>query len=165
MPVSPRLLDYTQQRRVGLFRQLMGQKIAARRRQQRWSQEALAHQAGWSRQQLSRVEIGASSIATDRLLALAEVLECEVADLVPTREEVAKEEERMRPFAAQEIARFIKDEGATTPVSVLKRDDGTLAVDARSSTGGITFTADPEMSMFLQDLHEDEIAELITRAL
>jgi transcriptional regulator with XRE-family HTH domain len=73
-----------------MFRKLMGQKIAARRKAQRWSQEGLAEQAGWSRQQLSRVELGTSSIAADRLLALADVLECEVADLVPTREEVQR---------------------------------------------------------------------------
>ncbi len=89
MPIAHNRLEPAQRRRSDVFRRLMGENIAAQRKKKRWSQEALAHNAGWSRQQLSRVELGKSSIATDRLLSLAEVLECEVTDLIPQRIEVS----------------------------------------------------------------------------
>ncbi|QCX47364.1 helix-turn-helix domain-containing protein [Arcanobacterium haemolyticum] len=44
------------------FRAILGRKITRRRKDTRWSQEALANESGWSRQQLSRVENGISSI-------------------------------------------------------------------------------------------------------
>ncbi|MFT0848415.1 helix-turn-helix transcriptional regulator [Actinomycetaceae bacterium L2_0104] len=88
MPIAQDRLEPAQRRQSDVFRRLMGEKIAEQRKRKRWSQEALAHNAGWSRQQLSRVELGKSSIAADRLLLLAEVLECEVTDLVPMRIEV-----------------------------------------------------------------------------
>jgi transcriptional regulator with XRE-family HTH domain len=64
--------------------QLIGRYVAARRLAVGLTQEEAATKAGVSRQALSMIERGAQAPRWDTLYMLAEVLRCEVFDLLPT---------------------------------------------------------------------------------
>ncbi len=91
MPIPQSFMSTEDAELAQAFRAILGRKITRRRKDTRWSQEALANESGWSRQQLSRVENGISSIGADRLVALALVLETEITELMPTMEEIKRE--------------------------------------------------------------------------
>jgi transcriptional regulator with XRE-family HTH domain len=59
----------------------MGQRLKARRREQRLSQQALAEAVGITFQQLQKYERGVNRISFSRLAALARALDCRVSDL------------------------------------------------------------------------------------
>jgi DNA-binding XRE family transcriptional regulator len=67
---------------------LIGHHVAARRVQRQLTQEAVAYQVGVSRQALSEIERGTQAPRWETLYVLAEVLRCEVYDLLPTVKQV-----------------------------------------------------------------------------
>lgn len=165
MPVSLRDLDPFFTQGALVFRQLMGQMIASRRKVNRWSQEALANEAGWSRQQLSRVELGISSIATDRLLALAEILDCEVADLIPTREDIAQSRQHAQSAALANIANMVKEHEGFGYVKANRSPEGTLTIETATKKGAATLVPNDTDQIQLADIPENEIAERVKELL
>ncbi|WP_260272521.1 helix-turn-helix domain-containing protein [Propionibacterium freudenreichii] len=151
---------------MSVFRLLMGRKITARRKATRWSQEALANESGWSRQQLSRVELGQSSIATDRLLALADVLDCEVSDLIPTRAEVDAAVEQARTGAVETITEELRQRGGLPPIAISKNHVGSgYVVEARGGDNIVRFPVMDERTDTIAEAGEKAIAVGITEAL
>lgn len=76
---------------------------------------------------------------------------------------IETETEKLQRYSAADIAQIIKDEGGFAPVTVSKNDDGSLEVEAATSTGLLSFTADSELSAYLLPLDDEEIGELIVR--
>jgi DNA-binding XRE family transcriptional regulator len=70
--------------------ELVGRHVATQRLQLGLSQETVAATAGVSRQALSAIERGAQAPSWTTVYALAEVLRCEVADLLPTIRQVRR---------------------------------------------------------------------------
>lgn len=68
--------------------ELIGHHVAARRTRHGMTQEAVAYQVGVSRQALSEIERGTQAPRWETLYVLAEVLRCEVYDLLPTVKQV-----------------------------------------------------------------------------
>lgn len=149
-----------------MFRLLMGRRITDRRKATRWSQEALANEAGWSRQQLSRVELGQSSIAADRLLALADVLNCEVSDLIPTRAEVDAAVEEARTVAIETITEELRQRGGRPPINVIKDSlSAGYVVEARGGDSLVRFPVMDDRAAAIAEAGEKAIAVAITEAL
>lgn len=67
---------------------LVGQNIRKCRLQHNINQEKLALIAEIDRSYMGRIERGEVNITLDKLYRLCHVLECEAADLLPTRAEV-----------------------------------------------------------------------------
>ncbi|MFI1767454.1 helix-turn-helix transcriptional regulator [Streptomyces sp. NPDC020800] len=59
------------------------QRLTRRRVEKGLSQYALARAIGASRQLVSAVSLGKASFSPEKLAKVAEVLECEIADLLP----------------------------------------------------------------------------------
>ena len=70
--------------------ELLGCHIAKRRLDRGFSQSLLAASAGISRQALSAIERGEQAPAWETIYALADVLRCEVWDLVPSVKQVSR---------------------------------------------------------------------------
>ncbi|KAB1659893.1 helix-turn-helix transcriptional regulator [Pseudoclavibacter sp. CFCC 13796] len=71
-----------------VFRKLLGQNIRTRRLALGLSQEQLAALSGWGRHHLSRVELGQASTSAERLITMAQALNCGIHDLVPELDEI-----------------------------------------------------------------------------
>jgi transcriptional regulator with XRE-family HTH domain len=67
--------------------ELIGRHVASRRLERELTQEEVAKQAGISRQALSLIERGQAP-RWETIYAIAEVLRCEVWDLIPTCKQV-----------------------------------------------------------------------------
>jgi transcriptional regulator with XRE-family HTH domain len=78
----PTSTELAQARRIAL-----GRRLGDLRRARGLTQEALADKAGIHRTFLARVENGRTSIAVDRLLALADALGVRIHDVLPQDEE------------------------------------------------------------------------------
>jgi len=65
-----------------------GQNVRKARKKQNISQERLALIAGIDRSYMSRVERGIVSITLQKAYVIAQALECEVQDLLPTMEQL-----------------------------------------------------------------------------
>jgi len=65
-----------------------GQNVRKARRKQNISQERLALNAGIDRSYMSRVERGIVSITLQKAYVIAEALECDVKELLPTMEQL-----------------------------------------------------------------------------
>lgn len=74
--------------------ELIGRYVAARRLAVGLTQAEAANQAGVSRQALSMIERGSQAPRWDTLYMLADVLRCEVFDLIPTLRQVKYVAER-----------------------------------------------------------------------
>lgn len=64
-----------------------GQNVRNARRKQRISQENLALVAGIDRSYMSRVERGIVSITLQKAYLIAQALECDIKDLLPTMDQ------------------------------------------------------------------------------
>jgi DNA-binding XRE family transcriptional regulator len=71
-----------QERALRLRRQALAERVLALRTELGWTQEELAHQAGFDRKSVSRIENGAYSPSGDRLFVLADALGLTLAALV-----------------------------------------------------------------------------------
>jgi transcriptional regulator with XRE-family HTH domain len=74
--------------------ELIGRYVAARRLGEGLTQEEAASKAGVSRQALSEIERGTQAPRWETLYALAEVMRCEIWDLIPTVRQVKLRMER-----------------------------------------------------------------------
>ncbi len=66
-----------------------GENVRKARKKQRISQEKLALMAGIDRSYMSRVERGIVSITLQKAYVIADALECDVRDLLPTVAQIA----------------------------------------------------------------------------
>ena len=67
-----------------------GQHVRNARRKRHISQERLALLAGIDRSYMSRIERGVVSITLQKVYVIAQTLQCEVRDLLPTMEQLRK---------------------------------------------------------------------------
>lgn len=67
-----------------------GENVRKARKKQKISQERLALNAGIDRSYMSRVERGIVSITLQKAYVIAQALECDVKDLLPTMEQLSK---------------------------------------------------------------------------
>jgi len=67
---------------------LIGTHVAARRTDRKQTQEEVAQLAGISRQALSEIERGTQAPRWETLYSLADVLCCDVWDLIPSLKQV-----------------------------------------------------------------------------
>ena len=65
-----------------------GQHVRNARKKQHISQERLALLAGIDRSYMSRIERGVVSITLQKAYVIAQTLQCEVRDLLPTMEQL-----------------------------------------------------------------------------
>lgn len=83
----------------------LGKRIKELRTQRRMSQETLAAALNISRQAVAKWEAGASMPSTANLLALCEVFQIELTELLSTEQGIEKEEIRMSPEAERKKVR------------------------------------------------------------
>jgi transcriptional regulator with XRE-family HTH domain len=67
-----------------------GENVRKARKKQKISQERLALNAGIDRSYMSRVERGIVSITLQKAYVIAQALECDIKDLLPTMEQLSK---------------------------------------------------------------------------
>lgn len=67
-----------------------GENVRKARKKQKISQERLALNAGIDRSYMSRVERGIVSITLQKAYVIAQALECDVKDLLPTMEQLSQ---------------------------------------------------------------------------
>ena len=68
-----------------------GENVRKARKKQNISQERLALNAGIDRSYMSRVERGIVSITLQKAYVIAQALQCDVQDLLPTMEQLSKD--------------------------------------------------------------------------
>jgi transcriptional regulator with XRE-family HTH domain len=68
--------------------ELIGRYVATRRLERRKTQDEIAAEVGVSRQALSEIERGRQAPRWETIYALAEAMQCEVWDLIPTCRQV-----------------------------------------------------------------------------
>jgi transcriptional regulator with XRE-family HTH domain len=104
-------------RRAERLYQHVGQRVREFRRSLQLTQEVLAKQVGTSRTTITNLELGDQHVPLHQLLAIAEELQVELRDLIPTRADLAKVDDYI-PGAVKtggpqepppQTARFISD--------------------------------------------------------
>lgn len=69
-------------------REALANNVREARRRKGLAQEALAHESGIARSYVSTVERGQANLTLDHLVRLAEILEVEPGELVPSRKQI-----------------------------------------------------------------------------
>ena len=69
-------------------REALAINIRDARRRKGLAQEALAHESGVARSYVSTIERGLANLTLDHLVRLADILDVEPRDLVPTRKQI-----------------------------------------------------------------------------
>src|SRR5438105_1680268 len=138
----------------------VGVRVRARRRSLEMTQEDLGTQTGLSRTSVTNLERGRQKVPLHQLLRIAEALDTDLRDLLPTRDELASPEARVSvivegktieapPVTADFIRRVLQEEridhgideksGEGSPGTAPKTRDSRTASrrsDARRATGG-----------------------------
>lgn len=94
---------------------IVGETIAAKRKQMGFSQEYLAEQVGVSQESLSRMEKGNIAPKFERLRGFALALRCSVADLFRTPDEGADE----RAATIADMLRALPPEGQEAAMRIM----------------------------------------------
>lgn len=86
----------------GILFKLIGQRVAKRRIARSMSQIDLARGVGVARTSITNLEGGRQRATLDHLYGIAEALNMELRDLIPSRDEL-----NARPALGDDVARFL----------------------------------------------------------
>lgn len=91
---------------------LIGQRVARLRTQADINQAELARRVGVARTSITNLEGGRQRATLDHLHRIADVLDIELRDLIPSRAELGRTAAPVEEVLPQDVVHFLRDHGA-----------------------------------------------------